>query len=388
MQDLLWFLLPVGFLAGWLAAVKSGRGNRRSGGERPYDKAYFQGLNFLISDQPDRALEVFTQMVEVNTDTVEVHLALGSLFRRRGEVDRAIRVHQNLIARPSLDREHRAMALLALGEDYMSAGLLDRAESLFQQVLEFDGDAQLALQRLVSLYQQEQEWDSAIDAATQLESRFGENRRHEIAQFHCELAQQALDRGDVTAARSRLKRALGADDGCARAAIMAGQLELKLGHYRTALKHFHRVRDHDPDFLPQVLPGMQQCYTQLGMSEQYRLMLDNIKDVSDPGSVVLACAEVLRQEKGVDEAVAFLHQKLQRVPSARALVRMLDWRAEEGQTLSPPLDVMRHTLQRLVEERATYECRRCGFTARNLFWQCPSCKSWSSVRPVRGGLNP
>ncbi|MGB0713705.1 MAG: tetratricopeptide repeat protein, partial [Gammaproteobacteria bacterium] len=187
MPSWIWFVLPLAMVVGWVIGRRGGT-TRPKGDEACFDTRYFQGLNYVLNEQPDKAIEVFIKMVEVDSDTVETHFALGSLFRRRGEVDRAIRLHQNLIARPNLDRGQRAQALLELGRDYMLAGLFDRAENLFRELVDARFHIRQAYENLVAIYEQEKDWDNAIKAARNLEGRVPRDMRPVIAQFHCEKA--------------------------------------------------------------------------------------------------------------------------------------------------------------------------------------------------------
>src|SRR5436190_18436361 len=184
-QDLLWLLLPLAFLSGWFAARLEAR--RQAGRSFDLPSAYFKGLNFLLNEQPDKAIEIFIQVLEVNSETVETHLALGNLFRRRGEVERAIRIHQNLIARPTLNREQRTYALLELGQDYFKAGLFDRAENLFLELAEVRAHSEQALRLLLNIYQQEKEWDKAIQTGRRFARVSGKRMDDVIAQYYCEL---------------------------------------------------------------------------------------------------------------------------------------------------------------------------------------------------------
>ena len=173
MQELFWLLLPLAALSGWYAAMASAR-DRTSGASRTLlSPDYFKGVNYLLNEQSDKAVEVFTRALEVDSDTVETHLALGNLYRRRGEVDRAIRIHQSLISRESLRAEERSEAALELGHDYLRAGLLDRAESLFKELVDSDSYVDRALSRLVDIYEQERDWGRAIRTARRLEQETG-----------------------------------------------------------------------------------------------------------------------------------------------------------------------------------------------------------------------
>jgi lipopolysaccharide assembly protein B len=201
-------LVLAAFLSGWLFARRTPVAAVGAQADR-LRRNYFRGLNYLLNEQPDKAIEVFLQIAEVDKQTVETHLALGNLFRRRGETDRAIRVHQNLIARPNLTPEQKSLALLELGEDYMRAGLLDRAETLFTDLVGIDAHAPAALRHLIAICQQERDWKRAIEHARRLEEMTGESQAELVSQFLCELAEHAAGRGDAAQARSyRPRRSL------------------------------------------------------------------------------------------------------------------------------------------------------------------------------------
>ena len=233
-------LVPVAAASGYLAGR---RGSEKSSGQRVtrLTSSYFRGLNYLLNEQPDKAIELFLQIAEPDSDTLETQLALGNLFRRRGEVDRAIRLHQNLFTRPLLSAEQRSLALVELGEDYLRAGLLDRAEALYKDLLQVDGQEAIALRQLIEIYQQEQDWDSAIAAAERLCESGDCSNTALIAQFRCELADRALEQGDHEGARSHLQRALNDQPDCIRAELQLGKIELQHSRWQQAARHFERV---------------------------------------------------------------------------------------------------------------------------------------------------
>ncbi len=383
MMELFWLLLPLAAWSGWFIARRDG--DRRMRHREQLPKEYFKGLNYLISEQPDKAIEVFTRMVEVDSETVETHLALGNLFRRRGEVDRAIRIHQNLIARPTLSRELRAQALLELGGDYLRAGLLDRAESLFEQVIEFGVHIEEALRQLLVIYQQEKEWQKAIEAGMRLESRAGAAMRAVIAQFYCELAQTAMEQGDASRVRQLLKRALAQDPNCARASIQLGQLEMAHNNPKAALRAFQRVMHQDPEFLPEVLPAMRQCHEQLGTQKAMMRYLEEVRVESAGPAPMLMLAELIREQDGVRAAIDFVAEELRQRPSVYGLHRLIELTSSAAETApAEGVEVLHNAFTELLSNRPAYECRQCGFTAKALYWQCPSCKSWATVKPISG----
>lgn len=382
MLELLWLLLPVAAFSGWLVGRRRGT-DEESEEAQPLPDAYFQGLHYLLNDERDKAFDLFTRLVDVDNDTVETHLALGSLFRRRGEVDRAIRIHQNLIARPSLTRRQRTYALLALGEDYMRAGLFDRAEKLFLEVVEGQAHAVQALRHLLTIYEQEKEWRQAVDVARQIERRTGEGYGQRIAHFTCELATRAIGRGDYTQARSLLRQALGHDPGCVRANIMAGDLERQLGRHRQALKAYQQIQRQDQVFLPEVLDGMEACYKALGRDDQFHAFLREAVRQFPAGPVVIRLADTLAAEGDRERAISELAELLRRHPSLDGIQRFVELTHETGQAIGPEaLESLLELFEQLEPRRVRYRCQQCGFAGRTLFWQCPGCKGWSTMRPV------
>ncbi|MFP5345022.1 MAG: lipopolysaccharide assembly protein LapB, partial [Gammaproteobacteria bacterium] len=275
MWTLLLLLLPVAAASGWWLAKRDDKRRTRSGFE--FSSHYFKGLNYLLNEQPDKAIEVFIRMVEVDSETVETHLALGSLFRRRGEVERAIRIHQNLIARPTLSLQQRSQALLELGQDYLRAGLLDRAESLFQELIEKNEHVGNALHLLLDIYQQEKDWRQAIASAKKLQTLFGEDTRGMVAQYYCELAEQALAGADDRQAEQYLRQALDTDENSVRASLIEADMARRAGDYKAALRALERVEQQDSDFLPEIIEPLRDCYSRLGREAD---MVDYLRRLS------------------------------------------------------------------------------------------------------------
>ena len=214
--DFLWLLLPLAAASGWLAGWYGKRRRESVAAADDLRSNYFKGINYLLNEQPDKAIEAFIKVLEVDSETVETHLALGNLYRRRGEVDRAIRIHQNLIARPNLESEQRSEALLELGHDYLSAGLLDRAENLLQELAD-GGDYRVqALRQLIDIYEQEKDWSKAIACGHLLEKVTGNHLSPVIAHYQCELAERLRESGEADAALEMVNKAQAIHDRCHR----------------------------------------------------------------------------------------------------------------------------------------------------------------------------
>lgn len=308
-MDLLWLLLPVAAASGWIAANKSSRRKRKTDECDPFlADRYIQGLNYLLNEQQDKALEVFIEMVEVDSSTVETHLVLGSLFRRRGEVDRAIRIHQNLIARPNLERSQKILALLELGKDYMKAGLLDRAEGVFNELVILGPDSSEPYRRLREIYVQESEWDKAIETSRQFERFSKESQSELISQYYCELAEKELNQGSVVQAESNAKKAKSLDKDNVRASLILADCAREKKDYKTAIQSLSLVMQQNPTFFPVILPLVKDVYQQLGKQDELAQFLLNAEKTYDGPSLVREQTNYLIQKKKISQAREILDE--------------------------------------------------------------------------------
>ncbi|HKQ31153.1 MAG TPA: lipopolysaccharide assembly protein LapB [Burkholderiales bacterium] len=381
-QDLLWLLLPLAAASGWLAArFERVRGERRSF-ELP--QAYIKGLNLLLNEQPDKAIEIFIRALEVNSETVETHLALGSLFRRRGEVERAIRIHQNLIARPTLDKDQRSLALLELGHDYLKAGLLDRAENLFLELSELRQHSEQALRQLLHIYQQEKEWEKAVTVTRKLARIAGKNMNNVIAQYYCEVAERAFAKRNFNEAREYLGQALATDSNCVRASILQGDLYVEEGNHRDAIRCWQRVEDQDVHYLGEVAERLAKAYREIGdtqgLYEYFRNLLNR------HGGIVLALtfAEIIRDRDGVGAAEKFVVDWLRRRPNVHGLHRLIVLNlAETVGSSRDDLMLLKGIIEDLRGQHLGYACVQCGFKGKTLHWLCPGCSRWNTIKPVQ-----
>jgi lipopolysaccharide biosynthesis regulator YciM len=384
MQDLLWFLLPVAAAFGWFANGHS-KGKVGSCSDSILGPEYIKGLNYLLNEQQDKAIDVFIRMLEVNSDTVETHVALGNLFRKRGEVESAIRVHQNLIARSSINEEQRTDAVLELAQDYMKAGLFDRAEGLFRELMENNVHLSSVLPLLLDIYQQEKDWEKAIAIADQMGFVGQQPARSVIAQFYCELAENARAREDVTEACSLLARASEYDPHCARARLVRGNIALQRGEYQIALESYEQVAERDIELLPEILDDMQTCHSQLGTIDS---MIEYLQRVIAryPGiSPVLALAEIMSHQKGNESAAEFITGEIGKRPSVRGLSRLIDLSMSRADGVAHTnLSILKNMTDQLLENKPVYNCHDCGFSGKSLHWQCPGCKHWNTIKPIHG----
>lgn len=382
---LLLLLLPVAAASGWIAARNSARRQARdcTGGPAP---VYFRGLNHLLNEEPDKAIDAFVEMLEVDSDTVETHLALGSLFRRRGEVDRAIRVHQNLIARPALTRDQRAQAKLELGQDYLRAGLLDRAENLFRELKDGNQRVRPALTNLLIIYEKERDWAACLEVADQLSALTGEKMLLHKSHYHCELALAAMAAGRSVEAGAELRRALGIFPGCVRAKHLQAQFAAAQGDLSGAIRTLRQAAEQEADYLPEVLPEIVTNYRKLGDLQSLRDYLEETARDHPGVGAELALAELTRERDGEGAAVDYLAEQLQRQPSLTLLLRSIELNARLPESRSPVfLEGLRPHILRLLKQNLLYRCGHCGYAARTLHWQCPSCRRWSTIKRRAGG---
>ncbi|MDC7806628.1 lipopolysaccharide assembly protein LapB [Luteimonas sp BLCC-B24] len=378
-----WFflLLPIAALSGWVIG--------RRGGERHSDTqvsrlstTYFRGLNYLLNEQPDKAIELFLHIAELDKDTFETQVALGHLFRRRGEVDRAIRLHQGLVQRADLTDQQKVQALLALGEDYMKSGLLDRAETVFSDLARIDQRAPQALRHLIGIYQAERDWAKAIENATRYETVTGEPMGKLIAQFECELADRLRSAGDAEGARAAVARAYAADSGSVRAGMLEGRIEIDAGNDAAAIRAFERAARHDPDFLPELLAPLLAAYERVGDVPGARNFLSQMTEHYKGVAPVLALTRLVEQEEGVRAARTYLTRQLKDRPSVRGEAALIELTLADGVDHAGTLQELRLITEQLLVRNPSYRCKQCGFGARSHHWQCPSCKEWGTIKPL------
>jgi len=378
-------LLPVaGYFGWWIAKNYGHRATRRK--HQLFSDQYFQGLNYLLNEQPDKAIQVFLELAEVNQDTVETHMALGSLFRRRGEVDRAIRFHQNIIAKSGLEPAQRTQALLELGEDYMRAGLLDRAELLFSELIESDAQTPSALRSLLDIYQQEKDWGKALVQAERLEQVEGAHHGALIAQFCCELAEQALAKDDRQLARKHLRQARRHDPQSIRYLFIQARMAFAKSELEAAMSAYEEIADLDVDYLPDLMDDYLEIALKAEAMPRARGKLDEWAQRYQGISLTLKMTDFISQEQGPKAAGEFLVGALHKKPSVRGLDRLIEYRAAGYLPAETSDDILKAVTSRLMVRQPGYRCTHCGFSGQTHHWQCPSCRQWGTTRTIQGVL--
>ena len=348
---------------------------------------YFKGLNYLLNDESDKAIDVFIQLAETSQETFEPQLALGNLYRRKGEVDRAIKLHQALIAQAELPERYRTRALLAIGKDYMSAGLLDRAEVLFSELVEIEAHTPEALQSLVEIYQQEQDWLQAIKAASRFQSATNRNMQTPIGHYYCELAEQSLQQDDIEQAEKYLASALRVDDKSVRSHLICAKLYQDQKNWLSAITEYHAAKAADSSFIPLFINDLADCYLALDQGDQLEQemlkWIESYKGVSP----VLTLASYYAKEKDEAFATKFLTEQLNNRASFKGLNALIELNEAELSQLGNDFayfNVLKDLIDKLLKNKPKLRCRKCGFGAKALHWQCPSCKNWGVVKPIYG----
>ena len=379
MQHLLFlalFLLAliIGWYLGRREAIKVGVMLQPHGSA--LDKQYFVGLNYLLNEQPDEAIETFIHALEVNPETVETHIAIGKLFRQRGDVERAIKVHQNLLARPNLSRQQGDRVQLELARDYLQVGLDQRAERLLRELMHTASPLRAdAMTALVRVHERERDWSAAIEIGHLL-LRERSSFATVLAHYYCEQASAALQQAQWPLSRRLLNSALKTDRGCVRALLMLAQLERKAERPTECARWLNRLASEGPEFVDQGLSLAYWCKDngKLDLPVYFARVFN--ASATPPAALVLAWAAELRKQ---DErsALQFLQDHARRQPS----LALLDYLLQLPVSTEPERLLEQQILRDLIKQTRPYRCHTCGFAARELYWQCPTCHDWSSVRP-------
>jgi lipopolysaccharide biosynthesis regulator YciM len=374
-----WWLLgfPLFFGLGWVAAridIKQIVSESRA-----LPRSYFKGLNFLLNEQPDKAIEAFIEVVKVDPETIELHFALGSLFRRRGEYDRAIRMHQNLLERQDLGADQKVIALAELGQDYLKAGILDRAEEVFRK-LEKSPQASAARRHLLEIYEQEKDWPRAIEMSRQVESD-----PRDLAQYYCELAASEAAQSRPDAARGYLEKALDENRKCVRASLQLGDLERNENNLEKAIEQWKRIESQNPSYLALVAQRLLEAYHELGRDEDGLRLLAGYLERYPSLDLLDTVFQQTLELKGHEQAYTLVRDELRHNPTLLGLDRLLEAQiiAAGSPDKRRDLELVRNLVHGHTRRLARYRCETCGFKARQFHWRCPACGGWETYPPRR-----
>jgi len=375
-----WQLLffPLFFILGWAAARIDIRHLVKE--SRALPRSYFQGLNFLLNEQPDRAIESFVDAVKIDPQTVELHFALGSLFRRRGETERAIRMHQNLVERDDLPQDLKLQALSELGQDYLKAGLLDRAEEVFNKLRD-SAMVKEAKQNLLEIYQLEKDWNKAIAIAGELPDIATQK---EVAEYYCELATAEMIRSRPDEASVYLKTALERNRKCVRASLLQGDIALQQDKLEEAVECWQRIEQQDPTFLALVAQRLLEAFRKLERRDEGLQLLRGYLDHYPSLDLLDVVFQLVLESEGAEAAYGLVRDELKRNPTLLGFDKLIDARLLlASPETRPDLDLAKSIVQGYTRRLARYRCDNCGFKARQFYWRCPACGGWETYSPKR-----
>lgn len=385
MLELLFLLLPVAAGYGWIMGRNSVRQAQRKQSSI-LSRHYYKGLNFLLSDQPDKAVDTLIKMINLNSDTVETHIAMGNFFRHRGEIDRAIKVHQNLVSREEIQGSQQETALKELGRDYMQAGFLERAENAYLQLLNSDKHYLVAQQQLFSIYQTTKEWNRAIELAERMVDCHGDSDdvSERLAHFYCEQAEIEINADNSGDALILLQKAVNADEHAVRPWLMLGHIALKQQRFDDAIGYFVQVAEHDLNWFSEAVPSLEKIAEQTGDWTRFEEALSS--HWQDCATSYLAMVDIKIAQGKTQEASEYLLEQIRKRPTMKGFKTLMGLYIDqlEDKASADSLKMLKALVEDQIKQRPKYRCVSCGFSGRKLYWLCPSCKKWNVVKPIKG----
>jgi len=350
---------------------------------------YYQGLNYLLNEQPDRAISTFIDELEVSDETLETHLALGSLLRRRGDVEKAVTVHQNILTRANLAKDTLLSVQLELAQDFLIAGLHDRAENILQELRKERGNVRhQSLMMLLDIYEQEKDWVRCIEIAELLATGADSDKyERAISHYHCERAEEAIALNRLEAARYFLSEAIGHDNHNVRTSLLLGRIELAESRYEDAIRALQRILEQQAVYVPESLEMLTRAYDESESADPAALRhyLEQSLEHVPAITIVLTLAQSLRAELGDEGVAKYIANHLKKHPTIRGLTQLIDLHMDNTAGVSKQnLAILRSFTEALVADKPAYRCGDCGMTYKRLLWHCPTCKSWGANEPIFG----
>ena len=391
MLELLFLLLPIAALYGWYMGQRSAKKDQETLNNK-FSREYVTGLNFLLSNQQEKAVDLFLSMLQkqetenqISTESqFEAELTLGNLFRSRGEVDRALRIHQALENSPNYSFEQKLLAKQQLAKDFMAAGFYDRAENYYITLLDEPEFAINSLTQLTVIYQKTREWKKAINVAEKLLKIHPDSDKVSLSHYYCEYA-QTIKQEDNKAFIQHLERALSYSPNCTRASIMLGDYFLERQQYHQALQHYENILNQDADYISEVLNKIKQCYLALNEIANFELFLVKANQIRHNSSLDLAITEFIEQKDGQVAAQSRLYQQVRQYPNMLTFHRFIYYQineAEEGRA-KESLVLLHKMVGDRIQKGFQYRCLHCGYQSYRLTWYCPSCRHWESIKPIQ-----
>lgn len=385
MLELLFLLLPVAMGYGWFMGRNSVKQNDHSAKQELSIK-YSKGLNYLLSNQQDKAIDYLLEALTVEDDTVEAHFAMANLFRKRGELDRALKVHEHLVRQKHLPNKAKQQAVFELAKDFLSAGLYDRAESMFHKLLRSKIYGLKSITSLMQIYQSTKDWQQGIALKKAIVKTGDKKLLHNLANFYCELATIALEKDEFIEVIELLEFALSHDPNSCRANWLMAQIYENHQQFEEARQCYKAIYAQDKEFFPDVIDKMLACYQALGAEDKFYQFIRQVYDETGSTSALIKYLDHLENKKGLGQAKVFILSALKRRPTIRGFKHFVKMQMSDTQeqNTSENLDVIRELVSAYLNVKHRYSCRTCGFNSSTHYWSCPSCHDWEQLKPVRG----
>ncbi|MDY2797180.1 lipopolysaccharide assembly protein LapB [[Pasteurella] aerogenes] len=391
MLELLFLLLPIAAAYGWYMGHRSAKRDQDDVSNK-LSRDYVTGVNLLLSNQPDKAVDLFLDMLQKQEEEnkieshsqFEAELTLGNLYRSRGEVDKALRIHQALERSPNYSFEQKLLAKQQLAKDFMAVGFFDRAENFYIALVDEPEFAENALQQLAVIYQKTKEWKKAINVAEKLAKISYIVNNVELAHYYCEYS-LSISHTDKEKAKALLQKALEVSPTCVRASILLAEFLIAEQDYQSAVKNLENVLTQNADYVSEILPSLKYCYEQLAQLDNFELFLIKASSCND-SEVDLALVDLIAKKDGISAAQGKLYQRLTQNPSTFLFHRFIQYQidtAEQGRA-KESLILLHKMVGERIKQGFDYRCTNCGYQTHKLVWCCPSCRQWESIKPIRG----
>ena len=385
MLELLFLLLPVAAGYGWFMGRNSIKQNDQSA-KQDLSIKYSKGLNYLLSNQQDKAIEHLIETLKIESDSVEAHFAMANLFRRRGELDRALKVHEHLVRHANLPSKDKQHAIFELGKDFLSAGLYDRAEKMFSKALKSKRFGIKSLTYLMQIYQSTKDWQQGINLKKAIIKSNDKKLLHILANFYCELAVIALAKDEFILVLELLEQALIYDANSCRANYLMAEIYENHQQYAEASQCYCDIYQQDKDFFLDVIDKMQHCYQQLDAITEFYSFIKQVYEQTGSTSALIKYITFIEQNKGKSKAKEYMLMALKKRPTIRGFKHFIKMQINETEQdkQHESLDMMAELIAAYLNEKPRYSCRNCGFDTSTHYWSCPSCHDWEQIKPVRG----
>lgn len=385
MLELLFLLLPVAMGYGWFMGRNSVKQNQHNV-KQDLSIKYSTGINYLLSNQQDKAIEYLLETLTVEDDTVEAHFAMANLFRKRGELDRALKVHEHLVRQKHLPSKAKEQAAFELGKDFLSAGLYDRAEAMFEKLLKSKRFNVKSLTFLMQIYQSTKDWQQGVALKKVIIKTKDKKLLHVLANFYCELANQALEADKFIDVIELLEEALVYDANSCRANWLLAKIYENHQQYNEACLCYKAIYSQDSEFFPDVILPMERCYKALNAEGEFIKFIKKVYDESGSTSALINYLSHVEQKHGHKKAQEYLLSALKRRPTIKGFKHFIKMQMNEtNQTQDQEaLDMIKELISAYLNVKPRYNCRNCGFNSATHYWACPSCHDWEQLKPVRG----